>query len=239
MTTTTMKSTTPLAPMRSLVWKEYRLARPLLALALALFAMTYVGGTIMEINAAWPHWPTAKAWAGMLASMGTVALLMAFCVTALFGGHAIACERADRTAHFLAYLPATKWQILAGKLIVPAVSTAVMWAWLLLSVYVIAPRLGGEPIDFNGTMTPAAAASLCALTFGVGWLGSAVLESSVVPTILALASPVVLGFALLMVTYLLGVPRAEATAWGNTACFGVAAAAFVAGTWAYLRRVEP
>jgi ABC-type transport system involved in multi-copper enzyme maturation permease subunit len=231
--------TTTLAPMRSLIWKEYRLARPLLVLALALFAMIYGGGTVMEINAAWPHWPTTKAWAGMLVSMGTIALLMAFCVTAMFGGHAIACERADRTAHFLAYLPPTKWQILAGKLIVPAIATAVIWAWLLLTVYVLAPRLGGEPVDFNGTMNPTGAASLCALTFGVGWLASALLESSVVPTILALASPVVLGFALLTVTYVLGVPRAEATEWSNPACFGVGAAALVAGTWAYLRRVEP
>jgi hypothetical protein len=231
--------TTTNAAMRSLIWKEYRLARPLLVLALALFAVIYGGGAAMEITAAWPHWPGAKEWSGMLVSMGTIALLMAFCVTALFGGHAIACERADRTAHFLAYLPPTKWQILAGKLIVPAIATAVIWAWLLTSVYVIAPALGGEAVDFYGTMNPVAAASLCALTFGVGWLASACLESSVVPTILALASPVVLGFALLTVSVLLRMPRASIAEWSNSACFIVGAAAFVAGTRAYLRRVEP
>ena len=49
-----------------------------------------------------------EEWGDMLVAYGSVALYMTFIVTALLGGHAIACERADRSAHFLAYLPPTK-----------------------------------------------------------------------------------------------------------------------------------
>jgi ABC-type transport system involved in multi-copper enzyme maturation permease subunit len=227
--------------MKQLLWKDYRLARPLLILGAAVLVTIYGLGALVEIKSAWPSTPTAKAWGTMLVAQGTVALYLSCCITGLLGGHAIACERADRSAHFLAYLPPTKTQILASKFIIAACASAVMWGWLLLSVYVIAPRLGGTPgqSGFGAMISAPAAASLCALTFGVGWLASARLESTTVPILLALTSPVVVSLLLLAALDLLGLPRARMTDWSIPACFAAGTAAFAAGTWTYYARVEP
>jgi ABC-type transport system involved in multi-copper enzyme maturation permease subunit len=226
--------------MRSLLWKDYRLARPLLVFAVSVLGIIYLLGAAMEIKSSWPRLPEAKSWGGMLVAYGTVALYLSGCITGLLGGHAIACERADRTAHFLAYLPPTKTRILASKLIVAGVAIAILWAWLLVSVRVMAPRLTGESTDFNSTMFSATGGlQMCALTFGVGWLASAVCESTLVPIILALSSPVVVGLAVLTVCDLLGIPRFEMGKFSGplSACIG--AIAFVLGTWRYYKRVEP
>jgi len=226
--------------MKSLIWKDYRLARPLLLVGAVLIGSAYLLGAIMEIWSSWPALPTAKAWGGMLVSYGTISLYLAACVTGLLGGHAIACERADRTAHFLAYLPPTKTRILASKLAVAAIATAVVWAWLLLSVMVLAPRLNGAPIDYKSALFDAAGgAQLCALTFGTGWLGSAIFESTTIPIIMGLSSPIALGLVLVATLDLLGVPRFEMGKWSGLVGACVGAVAFALGTWRYYRRVGP
>ena len=60
-------------------------------------------------------------------------------VAAMLGGNAIACERSDRSAHFLAYLPPTKTQILASKFLVAAGALAVLWGANCLVIYAIPP----------------------------------------------------------------------------------------------------
>ena len=106
--------------MRALLWKDYRLNRSLLILQAALLILIYVIGIVTQIVAVWPNKPTANDWAGTLVSYGSLTMYLTFCFTGLLGGHAIACERGDRSAHFLACLPPTRMQILASKLIIAA-----------------------------------------------------------------------------------------------------------------------
>ena len=225
--------------MRQLIWKDYRLTRPVLIVAVAVFGAIYGLGAAMEIQASWPYPPPAAGWGNMLVAYGTIALYMTFVVTALLGGHAIACERADRSAHFLAYLPPTKLMIVSSKLIVACAATAVMFGWVLLTARVIAPRLGADGTDFAGAITPGAAAMTSALTFGVGWLASAKFESALVPIILAIASPVVVTLVLLTLARVLGIPSFEMAGRAGRTCLGLGVIAFAAGTWVYFKRVEP
>jgi ABC-type transport system involved in multi-copper enzyme maturation permease subunit len=123
----------------------------------------------------------------MLNSYGGVSIFFACCAAGLFSGNAIACERADRSAHFLAYLPPTKKQILASKLVVAGGATAAVWGWALLSIFVIAPAFRST-VDVDGPQLWDFAA-MSGLIFGVGWVLSALLEKPLVPIIGALVSP--------------------------------------------------
>jgi ABC-type transport system involved in multi-copper enzyme maturation permease subunit len=225
--------------MRVLLWKDYRLNRPLLIAQAALLLLIYLTGVVTQIVAAWPNTPTANDWAGMLLSYGTVALYLTFCFTGLLGGNAIACERGDRSALFLASLPPTRMQILASKLIVAGIATTLLWGWILLSLYVVGRRPGSEPSDLHNSMAGTGAASLCVLTFGVGWLCSASMEKTLLPIVMALVSPIVVTVLLLLIAFVLRIPNVQISGWSNPICIGLGLVAFLVGTWTYCRREEP
>src|SRR5262249_38620755 len=125
------------------------------------------------------------------------------------------------------------------KFIVAVCASAVIWSWILLTVYVVAPRLTTEATDFLGTISAGSLAALCVLTFGVGWLGSACLETTIVPTLLAFAAPIVLSLVLLAICNACGIPRFEMSNWSGPVFLAVGVAAFALGTCSYIRRVEP
>ena len=106
--------------MKALLWKDYRLNRGVLLLGVVGMAGVYVVGLVVEVGYTWPALPAAETWAGAICSYGHLALGGVSYVAAMLGGNAIACERSDRSAHFLAYLPPTKAQILASKFLVAA-----------------------------------------------------------------------------------------------------------------------
>ena len=227
--------------MRGLIWKDYRLNRSLLILDAAALVVLLVVGIALEVSHTWPAMPAPKAFADALFSYGHLALGLTPFLTALLGGNAIACERAERSAHFLAYLPPTKWQILASKLVVAAGATGFFCGAILLLMYGIAPLITSRPANFLNSMSssPWGVVAGCILTFGVGWLGSACLETATIPAILALASPYMLGFGLYAVATIFAVSRFELIEWSGIASVGCGACAFAVGTWYYLHRVEP
>src|SRR4051812_45278204 len=112
--------------MTGLLWKEYRLNRGLLILGAAALAGVHVVGAAIEISHTWPALPGGQTWADALASYGHLAMCLTPYLAAVLGGNAIACERAERSAHFLAYLPPTKAQILTSKLTVGVAATAML-----------------------------------------------------------------------------------------------------------------
>src|SRR3954469_7816148 len=212
--------------MKGLIWKDFHLNRPLLAIGAVLLIGLYGIGIVMEFHSTWPKLPSSKAWAEMLVSYSTISLYLSFIMTGLLGGYAIACERADRTANFLAFLPPSKAQILASKLIVAGCATALWWSWILFTVFVLAPRLGGGATDFVGSYSGRGFAAMCVLTFGVGWLASACLETTIVPIILANGAPVILGLLMVFLGDLLTVPRFEMAKWATPTGLTVGIVAF-------------
>ena len=227
-------------PMRQMLWKDYRLNRGLLLLSVVGLAGVYVVGLTMEFSHTWPAIPASQAWADGVYSYGHLSLSLMPFIAALLGGNAIACERADRSAHFLAYLPPTKLSIVASKVLVVAIAVAVFCGGNLLLMYVIAPRLAPEPTDFMYMMgSPAATLAGCLFTFGIGWLGSACLEKPTIPVLAALASPIVLAMVLATLAAVLDISRFELAEWSPVMGLWVGIAAFCAGTWCYFRRLEP
>ncbi|HWB10345.1 MAG TPA: hypothetical protein VG826_14030 [Pirellulales bacterium] len=225
--------------MTRLLWKDYRLNRPLVILCVATCGLVYLVGVGTQIASAWPQLPSSSDWAGMLVSSGTVAMYLTICFSGLFGGHAIACERGDRSANFLACLPPTKLQILASKLTVSAVAMASFWSCVLLTVYVIPPALVSQPSHVGELATGSGVVSICVLTFGVGWMASAVLDKTTLPILVALLSPVAVSIALILVGSVLRIPQARVSEWSNLVSVTTGLSAFIAGSWYYCRRVEP
>lgn len=223
--------------MKALLWKDLRLNAVMILSCAVIAATVYVVAIILEIAATWPDAPTRNDWGEMLNSYGGVSIFFACCAAGLFSGNAIACERADRSAHFLAYLPPTKKQILASKLVVAGGATAAVWGWALLSIFVIAPAFRST-VDVDGPQLWDFAA-MSGLIFGVGWVLSALLEKPLVPIIGALVSPGILALLMGAIATLAGWShRREAVCADVTAaCLGVAA--FGGGTWGYWRRAEP
>jgi ABC-type transport system involved in multi-copper enzyme maturation permease subunit len=225
---------------KALLWKDYRLNRGVMLLGVVGMAGVYVVGLVVEVGYAWPALPAAESWAGAICSYGHLALGGVSYVAALLGGNAIACERSDRSAHFLAYLPPTKAQILASKFLVAVGALAVLWGANCLAIYAIAPLISPDPMNFLYMFgAPSAALAGCVATFGVGWLGSACLARPTLPVVMALAFPFVMGYGLFMFAEASGISRFEVFEWAGTVGGLAGVAAFAAGTRSYYLRVEP
>jgi ABC-type transport system involved in multi-copper enzyme maturation permease subunit len=226
--------------MTNLLWKDFRLNRALIILGAAVLAGVHIVGAAIEIGNTWPAMPSAKVAADALTSYAHLAFSLTPFIAALLGGNAICCERAERSAHFLAYLPPTKIQILTSKLGVGCGALVAFWSVIFLLMRVVAPLINPQPVNFLYMVTdPAAAIAVCILTFGIGWLGSAWLEKPTFPVLSALASPFVLGFGMTTFALISGVSRFAVLEWTGVACWSLGAVAFAAGTGLYLRRVEP
>jgi ABC-type transport system involved in multi-copper enzyme maturation permease subunit len=226
--------------MKKLLWKDFRLNRGLLLLSALGLTGVYLIGLIVEVSYSWPEMPTSKAWADGLCSYGNMALSGMSFIAALLGGNAIACERSDRSAYFLAYLPPTRKQILASKFFIATGALAIFWCVNCAAIYAIAPWLSAEATNFLYMLgTPWGAFTSCVLTLGIGWLGSAFLEKPTFPVLMALASPFVLGYGLFTFAAMLGISRFEVFEWAGLASFVIGVTAFAVGTRYYCLRVEP
>jgi len=226
--------------MWQLLWKDYRLNRGLMVLGVLGLIGVYLVGLATETTYTWPALPGSKVWADAILSYGHMALGVMPFIAALLGGNAIACERADRSAHFLAYLPPTKAQILSSKFIVIACALGILGSGNLLMIYVIAPLLSPDSENFLYMLgSPSAALAGCILTLGIGWLGSAYFEKPTIPVLAALTSPVVLSFGLFALAAVCGISKFEVAEWSGSVAFSIGIAAFFLGTWNYFHRVEP
>ena len=110
--------------MNSLLWREYRLNRWILVFCAAAILVSYLLGFLLN-HYALDDGDDIGAAATFMLSLLTVALL---------AGNAIAGERADRSAEFIAYLPLRRSSTLASKLFLHLIAIVVLSAvnlWVL------------------------------------------------------------------------------------------------------------
>jgi len=224
--------------MKWLIWREYRLNRLILIVGLVLLLLPYV---IALLVLWWAE--RAPDVMGVLFTAALYSLGLSQLTVALLGGNAIAGERADRSAQFVAYLPLSRTRRLASKLILAAAAVAVLWVVNLplpLMVLRVIPEL--EPRVYGLILGVLGYGALTGLTlFSGAWLVSS-LQSS--PTF-AVCAGLVTPFFILM-----GLHMTDPTGdtWDHFRFVGigyavicpiVAIACFSIGTWHFLRRVEP
>jgi len=224
--------------MNWLIWREYRLNRLILIVGLGLLLLPYAIALMVLL------W--ARFHPGVFQVFG-FALLYSVILTqltqALLGGNAIAGERNDRSAQFVAYLPLSRPRRLRAKLSVIAAATVVFWgANLLILLFVLGTAPEANPRFYDLIRNALPYSAITGLVFfGVAWLVSSLQSSPTFAVCGGLITPLVIIMGLHWGAWVTGPPtfdRFAAIAYAAI-CPIVAVVCFSIGTWYYLRRVEP
>ena len=227
--------------MKALLWKDCRLnllivlfgvvvlvGLPLLALALNLHGQLTIGSA-------------PRRWSELLVHATPFGLAIQLLTMAMLGGNAVASERADRSAEFLAYLPPSRWAVIGSKAVFAIGVGLFIWGVSLAIIYVVAPAIGqvtAELIDFRDRTVPILAAT-SVLLLGAGWFGSTFLPSHTLATGFGIALPIVLLGSLWSLEYFLDLRGFDLGWWYRTLCVPLGIVFFAAGVVYYTRRVEP
>jgi ABC-type transport system involved in multi-copper enzyme maturation permease subunit len=236
--------------MNWLFWKDYRENR-LVVFATAGFLLVphlFVLYALCEDSI--HGGANSRTWIDGFGASSMFSLFISQLAIALIGGNAIAGERADRSAEFLASLPIPRNRIVTSKLLLSLAIIGVIWlmdgpALLYLTAH------GAQPIPrpdeilwvLGGT------AIVAMMFFGVSWLLSSFLSSPTFSVVGGLLTPALLWAGILFACYLFHV-EGDYNRWLEDhvlaivfsyfgLCLALAPVCFVAGTWYYLRRVEP
>jgi ABC-type transport system involved in multi-copper enzyme maturation permease subunit len=250
--------------MKWLFWKDYRQNRPIVVAAVLfllvphLFAL-YAGlWEMYHQRQGMGRWNSnalfaAVHWKQYFFLSSAFGLILAQLIVAVIGGNAFAGERVDRSAEFLASLPVSRRRIIVSKLLFAAAVVGAIWlidgapvAWMAHHSSLSAGSNVPFFLQFIGWT-----AVVATVFFGVAWLLSSFLASPTLAVFGGLVVPVALWAGFLFVEYLielhLGHTRffqselrwTRLTQCYAATCLTLALASFVAGTWYYLRRVEP
>lgn len=234
--------------MRMLLWKDWRLMRPLLIACGVLYLTPAI---IFAIWAAFmspgEDLSTAGDWAGMILGVLFFGLMISTLAMPMIGANLLAKERRERTAEFVATLPVGRGRIVLSKAIMavlvaltPSLFTLVAGLVGVGVMALVGPGQGGSGPGINDVneMVSFAAAlggGAC-LSFGLAWFLSSALKSETVAAGLSL-----LLTAIAASLYTLAAsrnPHLGAMLFGTVA--GLAGvAAFGAGTVIALRRGTP
>ena len=239
--------------MNWLLWKEYRVNRVIVIVG----ATILIAPHLVALFVAW--WriahgidsPAEEQFARGMAASSIYSVIFSQLTLCLLGGHAIAGERADRSAEFLASLPISRTKIVAGKLGLAFLIAVSIWITNLLILWFFIPGLFSAAFlradGFTGFhQLIAGTAVIGFLFFSVAWLFSSMWESSTFAVCMGLITPFALSLIVAASAWMLGYPLDEHVLlekdlmrWFWGICLVLAPLCLVSGTWYYLRRVEP
>lgn len=225
--------------MKWLVWKELGQNRPIMIAAGILLIMPHL--VVLLHGLLFEDPSTARMSEAIVLSV-VYSIVLSQLTLALLGGNAIASERADRSAEFLFYLPLSRTRTLAGKMMLAIIVALLIWGVNLLILHLAFPNIwrsdAGGSVMIRRTLLGALLTG--AVMYSSGWLLSARWETPTFPICGALAAPYLVLLGVLAATWAWEYPFHEvAWPWYLRACPIVAVVAYLAGTWSYLRRVEP
>ena len=188
-------------------------------------------------------WP----WQDTFVMSSLWAFILSQLTVAFASGSVIACERADRSAEFLASLPIARRKILASKLLFVFAIIAAIWVTTGLTVWSLrleptAKSVYGQS-DLALLLSFTAVAVSGAAIFGPAWLLSSFASSPTIAVCGGLATPLVVWLGIMFAHNLYhpnwnDVSESSLGLWYGGICLVLGIAGFVAGTWYYLRRVR-
>jgi ABC-type transport system involved in multi-copper enzyme maturation permease subunit len=235
--------------MKMLLWKDYRLNRLVLVLGATLLLGPYL--VLLLWSAYSPDVPRgfyrdSKFWAGFLLTGSVTSLIFSELALALLAGNAFTCERADRSAEFLGYLPPSRLRILTSKAILVWSAAGLVWGVNLLAVTAapVISAIGKNELTANESFSIAAfflaTVATGVMFLGTGWLASCILDSPTFASATGLMTPLLLFCSFQILHVLFDWPGPEIIKELYTgSCLVVGLLCFAAGTVYYLRRVEP
>lgn len=222
--------------MKALLWKDYHVSRPIFIFGTVLMLVPYLIVGIAEL-VSWRRDGGSVRWIPALMYCAFASLGLSILTIAAIAGNAFAGERVDRSAEFLGCLPVSHARIVLSKLSVALAAALALWLVNLAVWYGLAPLAEVWPKPAADILLLAA---ITGLTFGSGWLASAMLNSAAISVGLALAAPATLGAVLGIIADLSTRPWADGfhTAY-LVLCVVLGLAALALGSLYYVRRVEP
>ena len=229
--------------MKTLLWKDLRLNRPILIVVVLFFALPYLVPAGVNVFRWWNDGETIVTF-GFITSSVQLSLFWSLLTMTVLVGNALALEREDRSAEFLAWLPPTRWTVMASKSIVIGAMIFVVFGFNLLAIYGLIPRLSGVPIeDFAGVRENLRETFLdrmvmATLMIGVAWFCSSIMKKASYAVGVAWLSPIVLGNALKIAQYVFKFPNEWIDPMFLSFAVGLGVGGMVAGSFYYLRRYE-
>lgn len=226
--------------LKTLLWKDFRNQRRfLIAAGVFLLLPHVIAGAALIVTHVGKLLARGDEWilffyAATMADLGIAALLTAF-----IAGNAIAGERGDRSAEFIAYLPIPRKDAITSKAIVAlGISVVLLVACAGLTLFtesLCPPHLRRqEPLPEVAAFIVSAA-----LGFGGAWLASSFSRSAAYAAAVGIAFPVCIGIALGILSELEVMAHVHMGSVYFVLCLLIGPISFVAGIVYYLRRVEP
>ncbi len=225
-----------------LLWKDYRHNRLIVFAGLFFLLVPHLIAPCIVFYTAVHDLPHALTWRQAFAGSSLYSLMLSQLTIALIGGNAIAGERVDRSAEFLASLPVTRRRIIASKLLLAGAIVATVW---LLNAPIFMWVIGGVqlPPEMSGVLIQLLSniAITGTVLFCVAWCLSSFIASPTFAVCGGFAIPFLVMVTLSFGAHLLGMPAVERNMefWYPSICLTLAPLCFAVGTWHYLRRVEP
>jgi hypothetical protein len=167
--------------------------------------------------------------------MWSISLWVSQLTMAILAGNIIACERADRSAEFLAYQGASQKIVISSKLIICSIAYILICTMSFFLSILILPWP-----EFEGTWEVQVIAYVIGFCFfGSAWLLSALLSSPAIAVGLSLMAPFIIGFSIGGILYYFQ--------WGSDNTFGIlfitinvgiGITSLITGTWHFIRSKE-
>ncbi len=230
--------------MKSLLWKDYRNNRLLLIFGFAVCVGPWIIAIVRYIQLSMKGedvWWGADPWV----STFSVSVGLSLITIAMLGGNAIAAERADRSAEFLAYLPVSRKSILLSKALIAVPTALVIWMVNLVLLFWVTPCIAEGVSAADMVRRPevremlGVLAATSILLLGSGWFWSAVLNSHGLATGMSFFVLAVVVLGITGIEYGLGVEGFFTNKTITIVSLVVGIGGYMAGCGYYLRRLEP
>jgi ABC-type transport system involved in multi-copper enzyme maturation permease subunit len=221
--------------MKALLWKDFRVNLPIMLAAVFIWAAAHaVAATSLLIYA-----EQDQRWGEAMFHVTAASLIFSQLLIGALGANAMATERGDRSAEFMFYLPATRREILASKFFVALAVALAIWLWHVFVMEIICPALSAGAMPSRTPSIFAIVSSGISL-FGTAWFASSFMKSTAYALLVGLVPFAAVGALFTNNVVARGwPPEGTREGWYVGIHLTMGILAFAAGTWYYVRRVEP
>jgi ABC-type transport system involved in multi-copper enzyme maturation permease subunit len=233
--------------MTALLWKDWRLVRPLLVAALALYLTPALIVGVVSLFDPVGRPQFGGSWTSLVASLCMAGSFAALLATPMYSAVMFARERRERTAELAATLPVSRARIVLSKAVVSIIAAAAPWV-ALAAVAGALLLIGGREAarDFGASSDAREALAfylvplgVCTMALGLGWFFSSFLRSETLAAGLAFIITIAVPATIALILNRLDLAAQLGARPYSLTTFPLGLAAFAAGAIIALRRTSP